>query len=131
MYETSIQDDNESPFDAVTFERAVQRASLDLQRIVVQLAKRHPALRNDKRRGLHVPLTWRALFDIDEQAFADLGFQGRHPATVREGFVRLAGSRVVDADHDMPVDWQRDEDPVPAVYAIVRALVQDSPVETG
>lgn len=53
------------------------------------------------------------------------------PAFVREGFARLAGSRVIVANHDRPVDWQRDKDPVPVVYAIVRALVPDSPVETA
>lgn len=128
MYETSIQDGNESQLDAVAFERSVQRATLDLQRIVVQLAKHHAALR-DKSRESCIPFTLRALLDIDEQAFADLGFQGRHPVDVRGGFARLAGSRVVDADHDLSVDWQRDEDPTPAVYAIVRALVHATSIE--
>lgn len=111
--------------DPVVLERAVQRAALDLQRIVVLLAQRYFGLRRGAV-GHRVPaLTWRLLLDIEEQAFADLGFQGRHPAEVRDGFTRLAESRLAGPDLDAPVDWQRDDDPLPAVYAIVRALVRD------
>jgi hypothetical protein len=114
--------------DPVALERAIQRAALDLQRIVVLLAQRYAGL----RRGLpghRVPApTWRLLLDIEEQAFADLGFQGRHPAAVRDGFARLTDSRLAGPDLDAPVDWQRDDDPLPAVYAIVRGLVQELPM---
>jgi len=61
---------------------------------------------------------------MGEQAFADPGFQARHPDAARHGFACLADSRFAGPDLDAPVDWQRDDDPLPAVYAIVRALVQ-------
>jgi hypothetical protein len=110
--------------DFVSLERSAQRAALDLQRIVALLAQRH--LRLGRRMpGQRIPtLSWRLLADIEEQAFADLGFQGRHPAAVRWSFARLADSRFAGPDLDAPVDWQRDDDPLPAVYAIVRGLIR-------
>lgn len=113
----------DADIDPVALERSAQRAALDLQRIVALLAQRSFGP------GRHLPgqrvtaPTWRLLLDIEEQAFADLGFQGRHPAAVRGGFVRLADSRLAGPDHNAPVDWQSDDDPLPAVYAIVRSLV--------
>jgi hypothetical protein len=44
---------------------------------------------------------------------------------VRDGFARLADSRLAGPDLNALVDWQRDDDPLPAVYAIVRGLVQE------
>ncbi|WP_423383641.1 DUF2471 family protein [Burkholderia sp. LMG 32019] len=111
--------------DPVALERAVQCASIDLQRIVVLLAQRYAGLRRGSL-GHRVPApTWRLLLDIEEQAFADLGFQGRHAAMVRDGSARLADSRLAGPDLDAPVDWQRDEDPLPVVYAIVRGVLQE------
>ncbi|OJA64489.1 hypothetical protein BGV68_01385 [Burkholderia ubonensis] len=116
--------------DPVALGRAVQRAALDLQRIVVLLAQRYLGLRRGVVGHRAPPPTWRLLLDIEEQAFADLGFQGRHPAAVRDGFARLADSRLAGPDLDAPADWQRDDDPLPAVYAIVRRLVQDLCTDT-
>lgn len=124
MFDASLLENDEPEFDPVALERAAQRAVLDLQRIVALLAQRYLGLRRGARANPTPVPTWRMLLDIDEQAFADLGFQGRHPVAIREAFVRLADSRLPGADPDAPVDWQHDEDPLPAVYAIVRALVQ-------
>ena len=115
--------------DSVALERAVQRAALDLQRIVVLLAQRYLGLRRGAVGCRVAAPTWRPLLAIEEQAFADLGFQGRHPAEVRDGFTRLGDSRLAGPDLDAPVDWQRDDDPLPAVYAIVRGLVRDFSAE--
>lgn len=71
------------------------------------------------------------LLAIEEQAFADPGFQARHPAAVRQGFARLADSHFAGPDIDASVEWQRDEDPLPAVYAIVRGLMQQQSARTG
>jgi hypothetical protein len=127
MFETSdnslLESDDDPEFDSVALERAAQRAALDLQRIIALLAQRYLGLHRAMP-GRQVPApTWRLLLDIEEQAFADLGFQGRHPAAVRDGFARLADSRLAGPDLDAPVDWQRDDELLPAVYAIVRGLV--------
>jgi hypothetical protein len=117
--------------DSVALEISAQRAALDLQRIAALLAQRH--LRLGRRMpGQRIPTpTWRLLLDIEEQAFADLGFQGRYPAAVRWSFARLADSRFAGPDLDAPVDWQRDDNPIPAVYAIVRGLIQAISADTS
>ncbi|MCX4173942.1 DUF2471 family protein [Paraburkholderia madseniana] len=48
----------------------------------------------------------------------------RHNETVRSTFVRFEDSRLSGMDLDEPVDWRRDDDNLPAVYLLVRALVQ-------
>ncbi|MFC0695426.1 DUF2471 family protein [Paraburkholderia humisilvae] len=55
---------------------------------------------------------WRLLVDIEEQAFVDLGFQGRHAVGIRNGFARLADSRLTGPDLDANVDWQHEDDPI-------------------
>lgn len=112
--------------DPVMLERAVQRAAIDLQRVVAVIARPYLRLLNQKKLGHWVPApTWRLLVDIEEQAFADLSFQGRYAAAVRDGFARLADSRLTGPDLDAPVDWQRDDDSLPAVYVIMRVLVHE------
>jgi Protein of unknown function (DUF2471) len=118
------EDDPES--DPVALERAVQRAATDLQCVVAAIARPYLRLLNQKKLGHWVPApTWRLLVEIEEQAFADLGFQGRYAAAVRDGFARLADSRLTGPDLDAPVDWQRDDDSLPAVYVIMRVLVHE------
>lgn len=74
-------------------------------------------------------LTWRTLLVIDEQAFGDLGFQSHHYPAVRAAFIRLGDSRLPGEDLDAFVDWQRDDDDLPGVYLIVRALLQSEAAE--
>ncbi|MFL9998359.1 DUF2471 family protein [Paraburkholderia sediminicola] len=132
MFDNSLLENDDPQSDPVALGHAAQRAVLDLQRIVAMLAQRRSATRRSARPHHAAPvLTWRMLLDIEEQAFADLGFQGRHPATIRDAFIRLADSRLPVTEPDTPVDWHHDEDPLPAVYAIVRALTQDLSVETA
>ncbi|MGF6604165.1 hypothetical protein P3T23_008920 [Paraburkholderia sp. GAS448] len=131
MFDHSLLENDDPQSDPVALERAAQRAALDLQRVVALLAQRRPGMRRTARPQQAAVLTWRMLLDIEEQAFADLGFQGRHPATIRDAFIRLADSRLPVTEPDAPVDWQHDEDPLPAIYAIVRALTQDLSVETA
>ncbi|MDQ7982513.1 DUF2471 family protein [Paraburkholderia sp. SARCC-3016] len=117
---------DEREIDLVELERAVQRAAVDLQRIVALIAQPYLRLLRQGTLGHWVPApTWRLLVEIEEQAFADLGFQGRHAVAVRNGFARLAGSRLTGPNLDAPVDWQHDDDPLPAIYAIMRALVHE------
>lgn len=118
-------DDNPES-DPVALERAAQRAAMDLQRLVALIAQPYIRLLNQKKLGHWVPApTWHLLVDVEEQAFADLGFQGRYAVAVRSGFARFADSRLTSPDLDAPVDWQRDDDPLPAVYVIMRALVHE------
>jgi hypothetical protein len=116
--------DGDPESDPVAVERAAHRAAVDLQRVVALIAQPYLRLLHQRKLGHWVPApTWRLLVDVEEQAFADLGFQGRHAVAVRNAFARLADSRLTGPDLDAPVDWQRDNDPLPAVYAIMRALV--------
>ncbi|MFM0170038.1 DUF2471 domain-containing protein [Paraburkholderia sediminicola] len=108
----------------VAFERALRSASLDLQQIIATVAGRY--LDSGRRRyssGARLP-TWRTLLTIDEQVFENRGFRSRHNETVRSTFVRFEDSRLSGMDLDEPVDWRRDDDNLPAVYLLVRALVQ-------
>jgi hypothetical protein len=125
--DASLRDGEVGPgIDPVALERAVQRAAMDLQRVVAVIARPYLRLLKQKKLGHWVPPpTWRLLVDIEEQAFADLGFQGQYAAAVRDGFARLADSRLTGPDLDAPVDWQRDDDPLPAVYVMMRALVHE------
>jgi uncharacterized protein DUF2471 len=124
--DVSLLQGDEQEIDPVALERAVQRAAVDLQRIVALIAQPYLRLLRQGRLGHWVPPpTWRLLVEIEEQAFADLGFQGRHAVAVRNGFARLAESRLTGADLDAPVDWQRDDDPLPAIFVIMSALVHE------
>ena len=108
----------------VGLERALRSASLDLQQIIATVAGRY--VDNGRRRyssGARSP-TWRTLLTIDEQVFENRGFRAKHNETVRSTFVRFGDSRLSGMDLDEPVDWRRDDDNLPAVYLLVRALVQ-------
>ena len=108
----------------VALERALRSASLDLQQIIATVAGRY--LDSGRRRyssGARLP-TWRTLLTIDEQVFENRGFLARHNETVRSTFVRFEDSRLSGMDLDELVDWRRDDDNLPAVYLLVRALVQ-------
>ncbi|WP_260436211.1 DUF2471 domain-containing protein [Burkholderia sp. Bp9143] len=100
------------------YEHAVQRAAHDLQRIVATLAQRFSRAADPRL------LSWRALLEIEEQAFSDLGFQGRHDPAVIRAFARLSESRLPGGNPDAAVDWCRDDSHLPTVYAIVRTMVQ-------
>jgi hypothetical protein len=108
----------------VGLERALRSASLDLQQMIATVAGRY--VDNGRRRyssGARSP-TWRTLLTIDEQVFENRGFLARHTETVRATFVRFGDSRLSGMDLDEPVDWRRDDDDLPVVYLLVRALVQ-------
>lgn len=117
--------------DPIALERALRSASLDLQQVIVTVAKRH--LDSGRRAypvGGRVP-TWRTLQTIDEQVFENPGFRARHKEHVREMFVRFGDSRLSGADLDEPVDWRRDDDDLPVVYLTVRALLHAGSSDAG
>ncbi|MEQ0777931.1 DUF2471 family protein, partial [Paraburkholderia tropica] len=66
--------------DPVALKRAAQRAALDLQRIVVLLLQRNVSARRSATWRPAPAVTWRTVLDIEEQAFANPGFQGKYPA---------------------------------------------------
>jgi hypothetical protein len=117
--------------DPVALERALRAASLDLQQVIVTVARRHlDSGRRAYPTGGRSP-TWRTLQTIDEQVFENPGFRARHKENVREMFVRFGDSRLSGADLEEPVDWRRDDDDLPVVYLTVRALVQAASTDTG
>jgi hypothetical protein len=108
----------------VALERELRAASLDLQQVIVTIARRHIGTgRRAYAAGSQAP-TWRTLQTIDELVFENQGFRARHKENVREMFARFGDSRLSGVDLDEPVDWRRDDDNLPAVYLIVRELVQ-------
>ncbi|CAE6922670.1 hypothetical protein R69608_04182 [Paraburkholderia nemoris] len=124
MNNDSALDMDVHDINPVALERALRSASLDLQQIIATVAGRH--LDSGRRRyssSARLP-TWRTLLTIDEQVFENRGFLARHNETVRSTFVRFEDSRLSGMDLDEPVDWRRDDDNLPAVYLLVRALVQ-------
>ena len=119
-----------SNVNQVALERELRSASLDLQQVIVTVAKRH--LGGSGRAypsGSGAP-TWRTLQTIDEQVFENPGFRARNKESVRTMFARFGDSRLCGADLDEPVDWRRDDDDLPAVYLIVRELVQSEATAT-
>jgi hypothetical protein len=124
MINDSALDMDVYDINPAALERTLRSASLDLQQSIATVAGRY--LDSGRRRyssGARVP-TWRTLLTIDEQVFENRGFCSRHSETVRSTFVRFEDSRLSGMDLDEPVDWRRDDDNLPAVYLLVRALVQ-------
>jgi hypothetical protein len=124
MINATDLDTDTGEIDSVALERALRSASLDLQQIIVTIARRY--LDSGRRAypgGSRSP-TWRTLLTIDELVFENAGFRARHSEAVRAMFVRFSDSRLSGADLDDPIDWRRDDDQLPAVYLTVRALMQ-------
>jgi Protein of unknown function (DUF2471) len=124
MINDSALDMDVHDINSVALERALRSASLDLQQIIATIAGRYlDSSRHRYSSGARLP-TWRTLLTIDEQIFENRGFRARHNETVRSTFVRFGDSRLSGMDLDEPVDWRCDDDNLPAVYLLVRALVQ-------
>jgi hypothetical protein len=124
MIDDAALDRNVHDINPVALERALRSASLDLQQVIATVAGRY--LANGRRRyssDARLP-TWQTLLTIDEQVFENRGFCAKHSEAIRSTFVRFGDSRLSGMDLDEPVDWRRDDDNLPAVYLLVRALVQ-------
>jgi hypothetical protein len=85
--------------DTVYLELAFERAALDIRRVVHAIAGRY------KARGL--PLTWRLLHEIENEALADLGLAARHDARLLDLFLRLADSGYPDGDEPVHISSPR------------------------
>lgn len=113
-------------------QRACDAAERDLAGVVAEIAARyprfHPAGTHD---GAVMPLTWRTVIAIADEAEADLGLHGRHEDWVLARVLRLHGEvagRTLPALDDT-VDlsaW-----PVTPVPAVFRAIVQAFGVDSG
>jgi Protein of unknown function (DUF2471) len=88
------------------------------------LANRYWQIHRRARSGGPRSMSWSALIEIEEQAFFDLGFQSRHDPAIVDAFLRLKDSRLAGPNLDEPADWRRDDEQLPAVYVIVRALME-------
>ena len=131
MTNATAFDEDVQNIDPIALERALRSASLDLQQVIVTVARRH--LSSGRRAypiGGRLP-TWRTLQTIDEQVFENPGFRTRNKEHVRQMFVRFGDSRLSGADLDEPVDWRRDDDSLPVVYLTVRALIQAESTDGG
>ncbi|MGF6644145.1 DUF2471 domain-containing protein [Paraburkholderia sp. GAS82] len=131
MTHATAFDEDVRNIDPIALERALRSASLDLQQVIVTVARRH--LNSGRRAypiGSGLP-TWRTLQTIDEQVFENPGFRARNKEHVREMFVRFGDSRLAGSDLDEPVDWRRDDDDLPVVYLTVRALIQSDSTDGG
>jgi len=126
MINSMVFDDDVWDTDPAALERAVRSASLELPQVIGTVARRH--LHSGRRESLHetrLP-TWRTLQTIDEHAFENPGFVARHDEAVRAMFVRFGNSRLAGADLDSVLDWRHDDDDLPVVYLLVRALAEGS-----
>lgn len=124
MTNDSARDMDINDINPAALERAVRSASLDLQQIIATVAGRHlDKGRNRYANNARLP-TWRTLQTIDEQVFENRGFLARHTEAIRSTFVRFEDSRLCEMDLDEPIDWRRDDDDLPVVYLLARALVQ-------
>jgi hypothetical protein len=124
MFDAALFNEDDPQFDSIQFERSAQRVITDLQRIIDTLAHRCLVSHRRAQSAENCVLSWRALLEIEEQAFSDLGFQSRHDKAIVDGLLRLRDSRLPGANVDEAVDWRRDDEQLPAVYVIVRALVE-------
>jgi len=124
MFQPSAFDPEQPGFNPVQFERAAQRAVVDLQRIVAGLGQRALGLRRRTHPAAKKELSWQALLDIEELAFSNGGFLGRNEPAVIDAFIRLRDSRLLGVDVEACVDWRRDDDGLPAVYLILRAMLE-------
>jgi hypothetical protein len=123
MFDAGLLNDDDPNFDSIHFERSAQRAVIDLQRIVGTIA--HHYLLPRAHPTVNFTLSWRALLELEEQAFSDLGFQSRHDQAIVAGLLRLSESRLPGSNIDDAVDWRRDDESLPAVYRIVRAIIEE------
>jgi hypothetical protein len=80
-------------------ELAFERAALDIRRVIHAIAGRYRA------RGL--PLTWRLLHEIENEAMADLGLAGRHEPSLLSLFLRLADTAYPDNDEEVRIGASR------------------------
>jgi hypothetical protein len=122
MFDAALLHDDDPNFDSVHFERSAQRAVIDLQRIVGTIAHRYLLPRTHPT--VNFTLSWRALMELEEQAFSDLGFQSRHDQVIVDGLLRLSESGLPGSNIDDAVDWRRDDESLPAVYRIVRTIIE-------
>ncbi|HEF4769332.1 DUF2471 family protein [Burkholderia multivorans] len=129
MFQSSAFDPEQPGFNSVQFERAAQRAVVDLQRAVAGPAQRALGLRRRSHPAAERTMSWRALLDVEALAFSNAGFVSRNDPAIVDAFIRLCDSRLVPADIDEPVDWRRDDDDLPAVYLIVRAMLEAEAAE--
>ncbi|AOK13006.1 DUF2471 family protein [Burkholderia vietnamiensis] len=124
MFQSSAFDPEQPGFNPVQFERAAQRAVGDLQRVVGGPAQRALGLRRRTHPAAARTMSWQALLNVEELAFSNPGFLNRNDPAVVDAFIRLRDSRLVAADVEEPVDWSRDDDDLPAVYLIVKAMLE-------
>ncbi|KVV25446.1 hypothetical protein WK79_10940 [Burkholderia ubonensis] len=120
MFKPQAHDSFASALERDELEHAKQRALLDLRRIVRDVADRY--LKPLPTVHARCAMSWRALGEIEEQAFSDLGFQSRHDPSVIDAFMRLKGGQIAGPNIDEPVDWQLSGPYLPAVYSTVRAI---------
>ena len=120
MFQASAFDPEQPGFNPVHFERAAQRAVVDLQRV----AGGRAAARRRTHPAAVRTMSWQALLNVEELAFSNAGFLSRNDPAVVDAFIRLRDSRLVAADVEEPVDWRRDDDDLPAIYLIVKAMLE-------
>jgi hypothetical protein len=123
MFQSSAFDPEQPGFNPVQFERAAQRAVGDLQRVVGGPAQRAlAATPHPPGRRPHDELAGAA--ERRGAGILESRFPNRNDPAVVDAFIRLRDSRLVAADVEEPVDWSRDDDDLPAVYLIVKAMLE-------
>ncbi|RBJ71869.1 DUF2471 domain-containing protein, partial [Pseudomonas sp. MWU12-2534b] len=124
MFQASAFDPEQPGFNPVQFERAAQRAIVDLQRVAGGPAQRALGLRRRTHPAAVRTMSWQALLNVEGLAFSNAVFLSRNYPDVVDAFIRLRDSRLVAADVQKPVVWRRDDDDLPAIYLIVKAMLE-------
>jgi len=93
MFQSSAFDPEQPGFNPGHFERAAQRAVVDLQRVVGGPAQRALGLRRRTHPAAVRTMSWQALLNVEELAFSNAGFLSRNDPTVVDAFIRLRDSR--------------------------------------
>lgn len=113
-----------------------RRAATALQTALVSAARDRLGARVTQISALGSPITWGELLEVERRAFARSSFQVFDPI-VLDIFARLENSRWLNPGLDAEADLIRDDDDLPVVMLIVRAMreavreMSDAPSRNG
>ncbi|WP_323123797.1 DUF2471 family protein [Burkholderia alba] len=97
-----------------------RRAATALQIALVSAARERLGARVTQTVALGWPITWGELLEVERRAFARSSLQVL--AAVLDSFARLENSRWLNSGLDVEADLMRDDDDLPVVVLIVRAM---------
>uniref|UniRef100_UPI003BEEF22A DUF2471 domain-containing protein n=1 Tax=Burkholderia arboris TaxID=488730 RepID=UPI003BEEF22A len=98
-----------------------RHAAATLQTALIDAAREQLGVRVTTASALGWPITWGELLTIERRAFTRSSVQACDPAALKI-FPRLVGSRWLNPGLSVEADLNRDDDDLPVVILIVRAM---------